>query len=385
MRKLLKQAVALAVAIGVLSGCASEEEAVQMAPLPAVENQFTPVQDWTRNIDEGVQHFYSRLSPVTGYGKLFVASREGKVEALDPATGKSVWEHEIAGGGNAKLSGGLTVAYNKVFIGSENAEVIALDAETGEEAWRVDIDGEVLAKPLADEGLLLVNTSRGILQALDAETGASKWQISSEVPSLTLRGDSSPVSISGGVFWGQANGRLAGAFIRNGQLLWQQPIGQPQGATEIDRLVDVDAAPVIEGDRLYAAGYNGNLVSIDLRSGQQVWKRNYSSATDFVIDSGLLFLVTAEDHLVAVDIRSGTELWQNTELAYRILSAPSVINGKLVLGDSLGYLHWLDTRTGEFLAQQQTDGSGIAIPPLALSDGYLVVTREGKLSKMHLP
>ncbi|UTM56626.1 outer membrane protein assembly factor BamB [Photobacterium sp. CCB-ST2H9] len=385
MRKLLKQAVALAVTLSVLSGCASEEEAVQMAPLPAVENQFKPVQDWARNIGEGVQHFYSRLAPVTGYGKLYVASRDGVVEALDPSTGKQIWEHQVHAEENAKLSGGLSVAYNKVFIGSENAEVIALDAETGEEVWRVDVDGEVLAKPLADEGMVMVNTSRGILQAMDAQTGVTKWQISSDVPTLTLRGDSAPVSISGGVFWGQANGRLAGAFIRNGQLIWQQPVGQPQGATEIDRLVDVDAAPVVEGNRLYTAGYNGNLVAIDLRSGQQVWKRNYSSATDFVIDSGVLFLVTADDHLVAVDIRSGTELWQNTDLAHRILSAPSVINGKLVVGDSLGYLHWLDPRSGEFVAQQQTDGSGISVPPLALADGYLVVTREGKLSKMHLP
>ncbi|MDO6704632.1 outer membrane protein assembly factor BamB [Photobacterium sp. 1_MG-2023] len=385
MRKRLKQALVLAVAIGVLSGCASEEEAVQMATLPAVTNQFTPVQDWTRSIDDGVQHFYSRLVPVTGYGKLYVASRNGLIEALDPVTGQLVWEHQIDAEESAKLSGGLSVAYNKVFVGSENAEVIALDAETGEEAWRAKVDGEVLAKPLADEGMVMVNTSRGILQAMDAQTGATKWQISSEVPTLTLRGDSAPVSISGGVFWGQANGRLAGAYIQNGQLIWQQPVGQPQGATEIDRLVDVDASPVIDGGRLYTAGYNGNLIAIDLRSGQQVWKRNYSSATDFVIESGVLYLVTAEDHLVAVDIRSGTELWKNSELSYRILSAPAVIGGRLVVGDSLGYLHWLDPLNGEFVAQQQTDGSGISVPPLALNDGYLVVTREGKLSKMHLP
>lgn len=101
--------------------------------------------------------------------------------------------------------------------------------------------------------------------------------------------------------------------MHNGQLLWQQAIAAPKGATEIDRLVDVDATPVIAGDRLYAIGYNGSLVSIELRTGQIAWKRNYSSATNFIVDANTLYLVTEKNHIVAVDARSGTEIWQNKD------------------------------------------------------------------------
>ncbi|MEJ2764282.1 outer membrane protein assembly factor BamB [Photobacterium sp. MCCC 1A19761] len=385
MQKVWKQAVSVALATALLAGCAGEEDTIQMAPLPKVESAFTPQSLWSQSVGEGVGHYFSVLKPAVGYGKVFAADRDGVVKALDPADGSVLWEQDLEADVTAKLAGGISLSYGKLFIGSENGEVIALDEETGEIAWRTPVEGEVLAKPLVDEGLVVVNTGRGVLQALDADTGKPAWQLSSEVPNLTLRGDSAPVSISGGIFWGQANGRLAGALMNTGQMLWQQPIGSPKGGTEIDRLVDVDAAPVIAGDRLYAVGYNGNLVSIELRTGQAAWKRSYSSAKDFVIDGSQLYLVTEQDHVVAVDIRSGTELWQNPDLEYRLLSAPALINGYVVLGDSEGYLHWLDPMSGEFVAQQQTDGSGIAVPPVALEDGYLVITRDGRMNKMQMP
>ncbi|MGR2768183.1 outer membrane protein assembly factor BamB [Photobacterium ganghwense] len=385
MQKVLKQAISVALAVGLLAGCASEEDNIQMAPLPEVESAFTPTQSWSSSVGDGISHFFSKLTPAQGYGKIFVADRVGLVKALDPETGDLIWEKDLETDIPARLAGGISLSYGKVFIGSENAEVIALDEETGELVWRHPVEGEVLSKPLVDEGLVVVNTSRGVLQALDAETGQSRWQLGSEVPTLTLRGDSSPVSISGGVFWGMANGRLAGALLNNGQMLWQQPIGSPKGATEIDRLIDVDATPVISGERLYAVGYNGNLVSIDLRTGQAAWKRNFSSATDFVVDGSQVYLINDQDHVVAVDARSGTPLWTNNTLEYRLLSAPTVINGYLVVGDSEGYLHWLDRYTGDFVAQQKTDGSGIAVPPLVLPDGYLVMTRDGRIYKMQMP
>lgn len=385
MHKVLKRALAVAVAVSVLSGCASEVDSIHMAPLPKVDNSFTPKTDWSRSVGDGVSGYYSKLTPVVSQNKVFVADRNGLVEALNPSNGKVLWENDLEKDTPVKISGGLVLAEGKIFMGTENADVIALDAETGKEVWRAKVAGEVLSKPLVDSGIVVVNTSSGVLQALNADTGKSKWQISNEIPTLTLRGTSSPVAIAGGVFWGLSNGRLEGAILNNGQVLWQQTISTPKGSTEIDRLVDVDAAPVIAGDRLYAIGYNGSLVSIDLRSGQIAWKRNYSSATNFVVDGNELFLVTSKDHIVAVDARSGTELWQNKDLQYRQLSAPAVIDGYLVTGDAEGYLHWLDTQSGEFVSQESIDGSGIAVPPVALdNNGFIVVTRDGEINKMQI-
>ena len=382
MKRVFKKALLGALTMGILAGCASEEDTIVMAPLPQVDSEFTTHTEWSTSVGDGVGHYFSKLSPVYANGTLFVASRDGVVKALDPENGKPLWEVDLEESVVARLSGGITAAYGGLFIGSDNGDVIALSQETGEVNWRVKVGGEVLVKPVADSGLIIINTSRGTLVALNESTGEQRWALSTEVPNLTLRGDSTPVAIGGGVFWGTANGRLAAAIVERGQLIWQQPIGTPKGATEIDRLVDVDASPIVLGGTLFTIGFNGQLVAVDLRSANPIWKRNYSSANDMATDGNRLFVITEKDHVVAVDARSGTELWENSLLEHRQLTAPVVIGNYLVVGDSLGYLHWMDRSSGDFVAQQYVDDSGFAVGPTMLSDGYVLTTRNGDVKKL---
>ncbi len=382
MNKMLKKALTTAAILGLLAGCASEEDTIVMAPVPQVNSEFTPKSEWAVSVGDGVANYFSKLSPEYAYKKVFVASRDGIVKALNPENGSTLWQQNLEQNVPARLSGGITAGYNQIFIGSENGQVIALNEENGEVNWRVDVDGEVLASPATESNLVIVHTATGMLIALDQATGDTKWTISTEVPSLTLRGNSAPVTVSGGVFWGTASGRLAAAIAERGQLIWQQPIGTPQGATEIDRLVDVDASPLVLGSTLYIVGYNGQLTAIDLRSGNSVWKRKYSSSTDLASDGSRLYMVTDKDYLVAVDARSGTELWSNELLEHRLLTAPVLIDGYLVVGDGEGYLHWLDRDTGEFVAQQQVNSSGFAVSPIVVPDGYITVTRNGDVKKL---
>ncbi len=384
MKKLLSRTLLGSMLITGLFGCSSEEDTIVMAPLPEVKSQFSVDKDWSASVGDGVGHYFSRLAPVAAYGKVFVASRDGNIKALEPTSGKTIWLADLEQDEPVRLSGGMTAAYKKLFIGSENGEVMALDTETGMVLWRSKLDGEVLARPVADNNFAIVHTARGMLVALNADTGEQIWTISTEVPNLTLRGDSTPLAVSGGIFWGTANGRLAAAVVEHGQLIWQQVVGNPKGATEIDRLVDSDASPIVIGGTLYTVGINGQLVAIDLRSGSPSWKRSYSSASDMATDGSRLFVLTDKDHLVAVDARSGTELWVNKQLEHRLLTSPMIVDDYLVVGDSLGYLHWLDRATGTFVAQQFVNDSGFAVGPLKLDDGYMITTRNGQVMKQHI-
>ncbi len=53
MQKVLKQAVSVALAVGILAGCAGEEDTIQMAPLPQVESSFSPQQSWSQSVGDG--------------------------------------------------------------------------------------------------------------------------------------------------------------------------------------------------------------------------------------------------------------------------------------------------------------------------------------------
>jgi outer membrane protein assembly factor BamB len=166
-------------------------------------------------------------------------------------------------------------------------------------------------------------------------------------------------------------------MMEQGQLIWQQRISPVTGTTEIDRLNDVDTTPVVVDSVIYALAYNGNLTALDLRSGQVVWKREMGSVNDIIVNGGTIYLVDQNDRIVALKADGGITLWSQSDLLHRNLTAPVMYNGYLVVGDAEGYLHWLNTDDGRFVAQQSVDSSGFLSAPVVASDKLLIQAKGG--------
>lgn len=372
-----------------LSGCSlfsGEEDVVTMSPLPKVENQFTPNKVWSTSVGDGIGDFYSHLRPAYQDGTVYAADRHGLVKALDLADGKEKWKadlslktHFFSRNQSALLSGGLTVSGSKVYVGSEKAIVYALNTADGTEAWQTKVAGEAISRPVVADGMVLVHTTNGQLQALNEADGAIKWTVNLDIPALSLRGESAPAVAFGAAVVGGDNGRVSAVLMQQGQLIWQQRISQPSGATEIDRLNDVDTTPVIIDNVVYALGYNGNLAALDLRSGQILWKRDMGSVNDFIVDAGRIYVVDQNDRIVATNTEGGVNLWRQSDLLHRNLTPPALYNGYLVVGDAEGYLHWVNITDGRFVAQQKVDSSGFLSAPVVAGDKLLIQARGGKV------
>lgn len=372
------------VASALLAGCSSETDSIVMAPLPQVENQFTPSIVWDKSVGNGVEQFYSELSPVWDGSAIYAADRKGLVKALELDSGKELWSVDLSkrtgflsANLSALLSGGLTISDDKIFIGTERGTVIALNKENGEVLWDVEVAGEALSKPVVSGDMVVIHTSNGQLQALDTATGAIKWTVNMDTPSLSLRGESAPAVAFGAAIVGGDNGRVSAVLLSQGQLIWQQRISLVTSSTEIGRLNDVDMTPVIDDGKVYAIAYNGTLAALDMRSGQMLWKRDLGSINDMVLLGDNLYLVDQTDRVLAVRKSDGVTLWTQDQLLNRGLSAPEVYNGYIVVGDKEGYLHWLDTSTGGFVAQNKLNSSGIHSRPVIASDKLMVQTRNG--------
>ncbi|WP_220718413.1 outer membrane protein assembly factor BamB [Agarivorans litoreus] len=374
-----------------LSACSlfnSEEDVVQMAPVPEFENQFTVGKQWETRVGKGVDDYFSALSPVVAYDSVFAAARYGQVRAFD-LNGKRLWDQDLSrvesnnrfsgNTPNARVSGGLTAAYRRIYLGTENADVFALNAETGEIVWQAEVAGEVLAAPAVEDSLVVVITSNGHLVALDAHSGEQKWDIKIDQPALSLRSKAPPIISNGAIILGRSDGKIGLYLLESGQLLFETKLAQPKGSTEIDRIVDVDSKPALIGSQLYAVAYNGNLISVNLRSGEEEWKRSYSAYQN-IASSGLnLFVTDVSDNVYSIERNNGIEKWTQGALSYRIVTAPAVDGNKVLVGDSEGYLYWLDRETGEFASKMLVDKSGLYVAPVVTSDKIILQTRSGKL------
>ncbi|MFV0261825.1 MAG: outer membrane protein assembly factor BamB [Kluyvera sp.] len=383
LRKLLLPGL---LSVTLLSGCSlfsGEEDVVKMSPLPTVENQFTPSTAWDISVGSGIGDFYSNLHPAYADSVVYAADRKGTVKAVNADDGKEVWSVNLAEKDGwfsrkpALLSGGLTVSGGHVYIGSEKAQVYALDAGDGSIVWQTTAAGEVLSRPTASDGLVLVHTSNGQLQALDENSGVVKWTVNLDMPALSLRGESAPAVAYGAAIVGGDNGRVSAVLMQQGQLIWQQRISQATGTTEIDRLSDVDTTPVIVNGVVYALAYNGNLTALDLRSGQIMWKRELGSVNDFIVDGNRIYIVDQNDRILALTTDGGVTLWTQSDLLHRLLTSPALYNGSLVVGDSEGYMHWVNPDDGRFEAQQKVDSSGFLTEPVVADGKLLIQAKDG--------
>ncbi len=381
------------VSVAFLSGCSlfnSEEDVVKMSPLPKVENQFTPTEVWSTSVGNGVGDFYSHLHPAWKDNTIYAADRFGIVKALDAENGKEKWKVDLSENPgffsdniSAELSGGVTVDGSNLYIGSEKAVVYSLNTADGKVAWKTTVAGEAISRPVVSDGLVLIHTGNGILQALNQKDGSIAWSANLDMPTLSLRGESAPATAFGAAIVGGDNGRVSAVLMKEGQMIWQQRISEPSGATEIDRLSDIDTTPVIANGVVYTVAYNGNLVAMDLRSGQIAWKRDVGSVNNIVIDHDRIYMVDQNDRVMALNTEGGVTIWTQSELLHRNLTAPVLYNGFIVVGDAEGYLHWMNTNDGRFVAQQKVDSSGLLSAPIVAGDKLVVQAKGGEVYSFH--
>ncbi|TAM93084.1 MAG: outer membrane protein assembly factor BamB, partial [Rhodanobacteraceae bacterium] len=199
----------LLVATFALSGCGlwskvfNRGENIQ-PPKPLVE--FTPTVQvqkiWSTRIGDGAGRSGVRLQPVYADGKLYLISTDGKLEALDAATGKEIWRQSTKVGDgiwpfkrkkpgpDARYAGGPTVSGNLLVVGTLDGHVYGVDATTGKQLWSAEVDDEVISPPAIDAGTVYVRTNSGYVYAFDANTGERKWlNDQANVPLLSLRGN----------------------------------------------------------------------------------------------------------------------------------------------------------------------------------------------------
>jgi outer membrane protein assembly factor BamB len=382
--------------LAILGGCSSSPSPM----LPPVA--LTPIKPtlavrvaWNGSLGYGVGDNYLQMRPVfdqdTGYG----ADYTGYVRAFGIRSGTTRWERQL----HRPLEGGPALAAGKLLFGTSKGEVLALEPASGKLLWRTEVSSEVIAPPQGEAGVIVVRSVDGRVHGLDADDGHRLWIYDRSVPLLTLRGNSAPVISNGIVLVGTDNGKLAALTLKNGTLLWETRIAEPRGRTDLDRMVDIDATPVVMDDVVYAVSYQGRLAAVQLGNGRILWSREMSSYSGLVLDPYRVYLSDADSQIWALNRFTGATLWRQDKLLRRDVTAPVLQGPYLVVGDYDGYVHWLKREDGRIVARRRVnedwfmDNDEVATPdpefrkehnilaaPLNVDHMVIVLDRRGNLA-----
>lgn len=275
-------------------------QTTRYSPLSQVNQGNIKKMKATWNLSFGVLDGQDSQAVVVN-GTVYVTSSYNKVWSVDGATGKVNWkyERELPGDVFPKLccdvvNRGVAVYKNKVYLATLDAHVVALDNATGKVVWDKKIGDYTYAEtftimPMALRGKIIFGTAgaeygvRGWIAAIDADTGAPVWK------TYTIPGPGEPGNETWpGESWKYGGGSawITGSYDKEtNTLFW--PVSNP--GPDFDRHVRV-------GDNLFT---NSNLV-MDPDTGKIKSYFNYTPNDPYDYDG--------VNEMILVDL-GGKKMW----------------------------------------------------------------------------
>ncbi|MCV6621585.1 MAG: outer membrane protein assembly factor BamB [Cellvibrionaceae bacterium] len=365
----MKKPIALLLMSAIISACSSTDE-VNIEPMELVDFEAAVElkEVWSKDIGAGQDTRFSRLTPALDGDTLYAAGSEGEVVSLNAQTGKELWSKDL----DRELAGGVGVGPNNLYLGGYTGSVYALSRNDGSEQWQTKLSSEILSAPQSNGEVVVVQTLDGRLYGLNAQNGEQIWRYDNPVPVLTLRGTANPVIFADKVYAGFASGKAVALRLADGVQVWEQRVAVPQGKTELERVVDIDATPLLQGNIIYASAYQGRIMAINRSNGRPMWAADSSSHKDISSLHGNIYVSSADDRVRALNSGNGEQVWENDNMLRRELGAPHAIGGYVAVTDFEGYIHILDREDGRFVAREKVDGDGVRASMIS-GDGLLYV------------
>ena len=206
-------------------------------------------------------------TPALHGGLVIFAAYDGQVRAIAARDGTPRWTYDA----RLAVAGDLTVAGDRLLLGSRSYDLIALDAATGRELWKhyywfswiesppVVRDGVVYTGSSDATNVYAINLSDGSLRWKTAVPGYS-WQRAAVDDAWVVAGTS-----GAGAFPGARWGSLVALDRASGAIRWIF-LDPPSAQIVRDKSAwGFGASPVIADGVVYAADLNGKVYALELR------------------------------------------------------------------------------------------------------------------------
>ncbi len=350
----------------------------QPKELKQINTQLKIAQSWS--VPAGKSHKnigYLKLQPVIMGSVIYTADPSGLIQATYKSNGRIKWSTLL----NHNLISGPSVANGVIALGTNNSSLVVLDKSTGKELWQASLSGELLSAPAIAHHKIIAKTIDGKVYAFDQKTGKQLWAIEHGSPNLVLKASSSPIVMGNLVLIGFSDGKLEAFELDSGRTVWQRSMAYASGSSDVERLVDIDADPIIQNNVVYLATYQGYIGALSLDNGEFIWKKPGSVYKNILLYANNLYITDSNDILWSIDSKTGHVNWKQSALKARGLTEPVLIGHNLVVGDKIGYLHFLDTQMGDLLGRTQLS-AGISSAPVTVGRKLYVLTNNGMLNEL---
>jgi outer membrane protein assembly factor BamB len=290
---------------------------------PAVEGELVYVGGYNGKVYAitsslgAVRWVYPRegnLEPIVGgvvasQGRVYFGCSDGKVYALDAATGDRVQQPFQTGD---KIWSTPTIDGGTVYVTSLDNRLYALDTTDGSERWQFEAGGAIISTPLVYDNIVYVGSFDGHFYAVNAADGSLRWRSEVEASSWFW---AKPVVYNSVIYASCLNGRVYILDAKSGH--------EVRGAVDLGS--PISSWPVVVDDKVIIASQEGKVYSLDTTNNQinllfDVGDDGQEIYAPLGTSDGVVYIhaqTSKQDTLYAVEAETGAAVWSPVSLSIK--------------------------------------------------------------------
>ena len=340
-------------------------------------------------------------SPIVVDGRIYTLDASGTVSAFSLSGGSAVWRaslqpsvdankkvafnasnlFSLGGSDGGGYGGGLAADGGRIFAASGFGTVIALDPSSGKRLWEKNVGAPVRASPTASAERVFVVNTEGRIICLSSADGTELWSARGLPQQASLTLNASPAVDGDIVVAPFPSGDILALKISDGTTIWTENLARSRTTSQLTSLSDA-ARPAIDTGVAFAIGHGGRMVATQVKTGERLWSLNVPGTQTPWVAGDSVFVVDTTGQLMAIARQDGRVRWTAKMPGGTTWSGPTLASGMLWLASSKGQLLGVEAATGR-VASQTDIGEPVFVAPIVAAGKMFVLTDNAKLIAMN--
>ncbi len=319
-------------------------------------------------------------SPIVYDGRIYTLDGAATVTAFGTGGGGAQWRVALVPEGEkAKeaAGGGVAADNGRIYAVSGFGLLAALDPKTGKKLWEKNLGTPVRSAPTAASDRVFVVSKDGSFFCISGTDGSELWVTRGLPQTASLITATSPAVDGDIVVVPYSSGEVAALRVSDGTAVWTESLARTRQTSQLNALSDA-ARPAIDGGTVFAVGHAGRMIATQQRTGERLWSLNVPGTQTPWVAGDNVFVVDTAGQLLAISRREGKIVWTVQLPGGGGWSGPTLAGDRLWLASGKGTLIGVEATTGKVVTQQDL-GQPVHIAPVVAQGRMYILTDKARL------